>query len=375
MKYNIREFDVKISQGKLKPEYMKEYLTLKKKALDKRTDEDKNQIKFLRTVFKTQVYDLKVKHKRSLELTEERICGEKVTYAHIKAGIKSLITSIQSKRKKLKEPGKIERRHYYGFDLQLSGGVHIKPEMVLEAHKKNNKNSSRSVKKPVLKTNYIGIELEFNDHRNVDAEDIHEMLSQKGLGKYTNLTRDGSCGHELRVLLQEKDYEGPLKLIMDSLKEMGFSCNASCGTHVHLDMRNRDAERAYHNFVHVQDVMFKLVNKNRRTNSYCKKNVLTTFERARQQDRFVYANASAYDRHKTIEIRLHHGTLDFDEMNTWIKLLLKVANFENKIEKPVSKMIEMSRALKFSKEEQVGILSKRYKAYNKTLGITQAESR
>jgi hypothetical protein len=110
--------------------------------------------------------------------------------------------------------------------------------------------------------------------------------------------------------------------------------NRSCGYHLHLDMSNESAEElrcialAY---AYTQEFWFACVDSNRRDNSYCHNNVIgdTVYwdvdsikagvGRPRPNTRYIWANWSAYSAHSTLEIRLHHGSLDGREVCNWIK--------------------------------------------------------
>jgi hypothetical protein len=365
MKYMSNHFKLKYKTMQLNKKIVQLYIDLKKK--DKKSDVEKQDLKRLRQIIKQQVYFLQVSLK-------DQVAEGQFQHKPTRDDIKKLLSEVREKYRKQKQaknkvpPPQVQE--YYGVRLERYGGVYLTPGTFLNADKNNRKNSPDQDKKPRLNANYIGIELEFNNQSDTYREQkvIKEYLVEHKLGKYTKLTTDGSCGHELRVLLEEKEYQEPLKNIMDGLVSLGYSCDDRCGTHVHIDMRQRDVKRAYRNLVAVQDVMYKLVTKKRRTNNYCRKNQFMTYDEAtaRSGDRYLYVNHTAYSRHKTLEVRLHHGTLSFDELNQWLKLLIKVVNYDGEIDKPITKLIEFSKVLKMSKDEVVE-LRKRYKTYNSRL--------
>jgi intergrase/recombinase len=71
----------------------------------------------------------------------------------------------------------------------------------------------------------------------------------------------------------------------------------------------------------------------RTANKFCKRGEFKTFASAASQgDRYWGINATAFNRHKTIEIRMHSATTDYTKIINWIDILLGVANCEDKVE-------------------------------------------
>lgn len=376
MRYPSHSFQLEFKDVCLRPEiraeFFQEYFALKKK--DKKTEQEKLDLKELRAILRQPFYVVEASLKR--HYTKDRvpfaIQGEyesAPTLKDIKELLQKLINKYHEYKISLRKEAPADVQEFYGVELKKVGKVYTKPGSIFFADKNNHKNSPNINKKPRLNVNYIGVELEFNDGDDFDEEQsvISNYLKQQKLGKYCNLVSDGSCGHELRVLLEEKEYEQPLKAIMNGLKDLDFDCNDKCGTHVHLDMRHRDVKQVYSNLVAVQDIMYKLVPPDRRKNTYCQKNPYKSYDEAKKkldETRYLYVNHHAYDKHKTLEVRLHHGTLDFDELNQWLKLLLKIVNYDGAINASINKMAELARVLKFDKDE-ITALRKRYRKHNR----------
>jgi Putative amidoligase enzyme len=174
------------------------------------------------------------------------------------------------------------------------------------------------------KTNYVGIELECFTH--YDLLEMHDQILKCGLDGIVQPVGDGSISPdfgddcELRILLPEKQLSSGLKKLGKLLKKDQFGVNDTCGLHVHLDMRNRDVEKCYERLIKFQDVLFGMVDCDRWDNEYC---MYTNVHNMKQ--RYVAINKDdAYRQHKTIEVRLHHATLDVKRIEQWIKLLLNV---------------------------------------------------
>jgi hypothetical protein len=133
---------------------------------------------------------------------------------------------------------------------------------------------------------------------------------------------------------------------------MGFSCNDQCGTHVHFDMRNRDVKVVYQNLFKTQKFLRKFLTRNRKYNMYCKMNKADTFEKQLSLgDRRHAINVQAFNEHRTIEVRMHQGTLNPDELIPWIKLLIKVTNYQSGLVQSVNTLKQAKK--QFDIDEQL----------------------
>lgn len=179
--------------------------------------------------------------------------------------------------------------------------------------------------KAKIKTNYIGIEIEcFTKY---DRLELMEKIIDNDLSKMVATTDDGSIepdfgrNLELRVLLQEKQLSSSLKKLDKLFVKNQFGVNDSCGLHIHLDMRNRNMKKCYNRLIKFQKVLFAMVDQDRWDNNYCS---YTT--PLNENTRHVAINKIAYREHKTIEIRLHHSTLDIKLIEKWVNLLLRIVD-------------------------------------------------
>jgi hypothetical protein len=145
-------------------------------------------------------------------------------------------------------------------------------------------------------------------------------------GKF--LTKDTSNNeaiypHELNILFKEKDLPkviGELASIFHTLKAY---VNNSCGLHVHLDMRSRDPYACFERLVESQDMLYKLVKKDRRKSDYCRRVPKgSTFDEWPHRNSSI--NPTAFRKHQTIEVRLHHGTTSVKEIFWWVKSLVSI---------------------------------------------------
>lgn len=159
---------------------------------------------------------------------------------------------------------------------------------------------------------------------------------------------DRSGGHELRVIATQKQINAVIKKVSNVLiNNCDAKVNSSCGLHVHLDMRNRDVEKSFHNLVMTQPLLYSMVPKSRRTGTYSQPTKLTPFKSA-TKDRYLGINPNSYREHKTIEVRLHSGTVCSTKINNWINLLVSIVDHDKTINK-IKTISGVSRRLKLSK--------------------------
>lgn len=180
--------------------------------------------------------------------------------------------------------------------------------------------------KPTTKDNYVGIEIECFSSR--PQTEIQVSAIERGIDKWVQIGTDGSIrpnfGHkyELRILIKEKDLSKSLVALDKFLKAGKFGVNKTCGLHVHLDMRNRNMNECYASLRKFQDLLFAMVSTDRQYNDrYC-----AYVDDTNQETRKVAINKRAYEKHRTLEIRLHQGTLDMKKIENWVGLLLKIVH-------------------------------------------------
>lgn len=197
-----------------------------------------------------------------------------------------------------------------------------------------------------VKTNYIGIELEcFGPNKNMQKfED--KVLAEPLLKNWVRITDDYSIRQpfgyrsiEILLLTSEKFLEKRLSTLLKILNKLKFDVNHSCGTHVHIDMRNRRNRigTIYSNLVKCLPVLKRLQNKRRRDYHYCRDNKTSEYKRQQYMaSRYQAINTTSFRPNQpngknTVEIRLHEGTLNFNDLYNWIKLLIKIVDTKSKI--------------------------------------------
>ena len=206
--------------------------------------------------------------------------------------------------------------------------IHIEPNGVLKQY---HKKLLQKPKAPVTPEMHIGVEIELGFPQATTYEKLIPFAKQ------ISITGDGSihnlpAGHkpeEVRILTTEANYKTELTDICKSLNEMKAVVNETCGLHVHLDMRGVDpltVKQRFVNLVRSQKYLQGMVTEKRRTNNFCKPT--RGLDPYVQPERYYAINGRALQKYNTIEIRLHHGTLDAIEIINWITLLLDIIKGE-----------------------------------------------
>jgi len=156
--------------------------------------------------------------------------------------------------------------------------------------------------------------------------DAHHKL--KKYLKYHGITRahvkyDGSLsddeGHgvEITILFNSKYGFDQLNKLCKALQTYGCYINKTCGLHVHMDARHLTARKVTKigaSIGHALPILKWLVPESRRTNTYCKLVVSSI-----RGDRYSAVNLTAFRKYKTIEIRLHQGSLNSKKIRNWIE--------------------------------------------------------
>lgn len=222
-------------------------------------------------------------------------------------------------------------------------GVYEIPGSVLYQYKARSKRGVFKEKRPETYTRHVGIELEFAARST--REELSLALYEAGLLKQVTLKDDGSVRisktgdktHELCILAPADTVHETIKQACATLRSAGGYVNRSCGMHVHLDMRRKRPEVCFQRLLASLNILYMLVPEERRYNRFCRRNVPSQAwpGRGRPTDssdnRYLAINPYAYGRHKTIEVRLHGGTLNPLKINHWIDLLTTIVNTPNTI--------------------------------------------
>jgi len=203
----------------------------------------------------------------------------------------------------------------------------------------------KTYRKPAkAKDNYVGIEIEFSSP--FPEDQVMDMLIEHKLNKYIQIGYDGHppvghVGYEWKVLVKEKE----LKKVLDALSKVigliGGISNDSCGLHVHLDMRHRNAEKVYNNLVRAQKILYGVADQRRTTSRWCMpSNTPELIKATRGKNSGINPHLSATK--NTIEVRIREGIVDTNDMYNWVCLLTSIADNEM-LNEEVNKVSDLQR--------------------------------
>lgn len=213
-------------------------------------------------------------------------------------------------------------------------GVHHEHGWFLKQVHTRNVRSVASAKMPNTTECYVGVELEFFSP--FDRPQISNVIAKAGLQRQVNPTGDVSIipgydylsGTEIRLLAKESEAPAVVERTCAVLRELSAGVNKTCGLHVHLDMRSREIAASYEKLFLALDLLYALVPLPRRTNTrYCERNFEPDYatENA-SRVRYRAINVTSYQKHYTLEVRLHQGTTNATKVNAWIALLTSIVD-------------------------------------------------
>ncbi len=163
----------------------------------------------------------------------------------------------------------------------------------------------------------------------------HQMTTKWKIGADSSIrTETGYAAVELvsPKLFGAHGFDAVRK-ILGAAGETGSKVNASCGFHVHVDAWNWDTalmlEIAKVWAKIEAPVLWYLVSPSRRNNNYCRRLETDDLVRLAEDnltDRYKSLNLCAFQRHKTIEFRLHNGTAEPQKAVPWIVFCLMLAH-------------------------------------------------
>lgn len=233
---------------------------------------------------------------------------------------------------------KVDSRYSHNHDYMYHkiGGVLVNPGSIEEIDFNIRRRTATRLKRPETEAMHVGLEIEFYSNNN--SQLLVNEIARRKLHKKMRVMSDGSImppshrpnGMELCVLTTEESYPETLSEIDKLLEFMDAGVNLSCGLHVHLDARFRDYRKMYGNLIKAQELLFKIADSSRVGNQYCQFVTDPNWDTVSRSHYNAISRAS-YDKHRTIEIRIHEGTTNVKIIESWIKLLLKIANYDKEI--------------------------------------------
>ena len=205
----------------------------------------------------------------------------------------------------------------------------------------------RESKNPISRSKQVGVEIEFLS--NAPRHNIMKALIKADLADKVCLKSDGSlhetgcpkldgddeeefceCSSsrmfELTLVAKNTEVKELVSKVCTILAEHGAYVNTSCGMHVHLDARGTVdlKNRMFKNLVGHLPLLQSIVPKSRRNNYFCRINISDSIADY-HNNRYFAINPLSLKKHKTIEVRLHSGTVDATKVNNWIDILSSIA--------------------------------------------------
>ena len=208
---------------------------------------------------------------------------------------------------------------------------------------------------PKTDEKHVGIEIECYSPMGRYA--VSQVFTRFKLEKYVQLSNDGSIEapdtidpdwepiededgyvvneddkymsqytYEIKVLAKQSELRQVLIKVGAALKEIQAGANESCGLHVHLDMRNRPLESSIKRLLNMQTLMLKSVPSHRRGNTYCKP--VTSLDKSDLLSigKYHTIHTEIFNDLRTVEIRVHEGTVDVSKIFNWCTFLIKTVD-------------------------------------------------
>jgi hypothetical protein len=226
-----------------------------------------------------------------------------------------------------------------------------------------------SPRTPETEEKHIGVEIEFLSP--LGEAELGRILLESNIADYVTLKGDGSIrelctgdcvrgkicgcdcrGHELCVLAPQKKFKSIITQVCRLLTDAQAIVNSTCGLHVHIDMRSRDKEKSFNNLVRIQDLLYGVCDSSRRRSIYCSPVSRPSLPKDLEViNRYRSINARSLLSHRTLEVRVHHGTVKTKDIKCWVDLLVRAvdAGFINedvRTERALSRKVRLTKELK-----------------------------
>jgi hypothetical protein len=350
----------------------------KTKYIENAMKREISQIRYLRKAssnIKLKLNRGNYKSEKLMSLKEYNNKSKARIYDSLKRNIKSQIKRDREKVKRLNEYG--QSSDNYSYRLQGTcdkrgrySGVFKKSGSILELFKnKMIGNINSKTYYPKTPHNHIGIEFEFFSSMN--RNDILEELFKNKFYENVRIKNDTSIqpndenkyGWEICLLVKQDDYKDTLKKICDFLYSIDAEVNDTCGLHVHLDMRNRNAAKCFKNLTSVQSILYKMNPICRKKTKYSKPLDNLKFIKRQEKDKYFGINTSSLKRFNTLEVRMHYGTINAKDISNWIEFLISIVD-SNEVKNIVNDSKEFFKWVKLNKDLTKYVNSK-IKTYKK----------
>lgn len=156
-----------------------------------------------------------------------------------------------------------------------------------------------------------------------------------------------------------------VKGVCAKLKELEATVNKTCGLHVHFDCRHktqRSVTTMGKRIARCIPALKQILPPSRQDNRFCEVDINNASSRGRNS-RYAFVNVQAYQRHKTLEVRGHSGTLNPVKIINWIKILHVIMNKPRMIQQ-INTVSEMINTFEFE-NDTVSYIAKRFEKFAK----------
>lgn len=295
----------------------------------------------------------------------------------IKEVIADYFSELSNKRKESKTINN-DSKENLGFKYKMSGGVFNEAGNIIKMSQNiDHVARIRATKAPSKnsKDNYVGIELELISK--IGREELEKEFIKAGLSGYIHLHSDGSIRSEsihpnetsieVTMLCKQQDAASIITRACAVLRsnKVDAYVNNSCGMHIHIDARNRSPEKMYQRLVRSLGLLKSMVPKNRtqgsHANQYCRLNETDVFD-INSSNRYLAINGAAFSKYKTIEVRLHSGTINAKKIINWANICCSIVDtsFTGNINTSLDYMTKIS-----NDEVLIGYINERVNMFDK----------
>lgn len=293
----------------------------------------RESIRAIPTMVQSGGYNVTLTHRYGVEVTgtADDLQGVKSVVGSLRGDLKAKVAKARRARRSDREDTSTGHVSFNGQRL---------PVALLRSQSEEARRTGGVADWKILavKTNYgplggkphIGVEIECG----VDCSEecLRTDFARAGLGTKVSVVYDGSVhvddrtAVEVRVCDAQERIAETIRSVCDVLNNRSAKVNRTCGLHVHIDMRKRDWRSCYTKLYRMLPWLYAIVAESRRCGGegrqYCKRNG----PRPPDGDRYHALNVESIRQHNTLEVRLHHGTVDATKIVNWVYLLTRIVD-------------------------------------------------
>lgn len=225
-----------------------------------------------------------------------------------------------------------KHRTYKNIFYYTKGGIFFKENSILDLANTLKFNKIRRSKKPKTFSHHVGVEIECLIDTSEDA--LCNSLIDVGLESKVSVKDDASIrgsgeAVEITICDTEKEVFSTVDKVCEILQDHGARVNKSCGLHVHLDVRSKNASLIASRLIRAQPFLYSMLPSTRKENYFCYPTQLDAdiydSEDSYRNARYRGVNLQSYKKFSTVEVRMHSASVMSEKINNWIKILLAVS--------------------------------------------------